>query len=215
MELTIYYDEHCISTKIHKSVKVSEIVNGVKAFLNEKNVEFFIVDENKNALPFDKMIVPDKSQKELYLFKIQSFSNKEEKKDKMLIETMIMNATKGKKPLVNVQKNKASYDPKEIIDLEDKEERDNNVNESFDIFRFLDSLSHRVNEENNNSIAPNESHLSTLKEMGFPEEEARNALIQSRNNLARATDLLIQGNEVHNEPQGNNNNPLSILDELF
>ena len=161
------------------------------------------------------MIVPDKSQKELYLFKIQSFSNKEEKKDKMLIETMIMNATKGKKPLVNVQKNKASYDPKEIIDLEDKEERDNNVNESFDIFRFLDSLSHRVNEENNNSIAPNESHLSTLKEMGFPEEEARNALIQSRNNLARATDLLIQGNEVHNEPQGNNNNPLSILDELF
>ena len=215
MELTIYYDEHCISTKIHKSVKVSEIVNGVKEFLNEKNVEFFIVDENKNALPFDKMIVPDKPQKELYLFKIQSFSNKEEKKDKMLIETMIMNATKGKKPLVNVQKNKASYDPKEIIDLEDKEERDNNVNESFDIFRFLDSLSHRVNEENNNSIAPNESHLSTLKEMGFPEEEARNALIQSRNNLARATDLLIQGNEVHNEPQQNNNNALSILDELF
>ena len=51
--------------------------------------------------------------------------------------------------------------------------------------------------------------------MRFPEEEARNALIQSRNNLARATDLLIQGNEVHNEPQGNNNNPLSILDELF
>ena len=179
MELTIYYDEHCISTKIHKSVKVSEIVNGVKEFLNEKNVEFFIVDENKNALPFDKMIVPDKSQKELYLFKIQSFSNKEEKKDKMLIETMIMNATKGKKPLVNAQKAKALYDPKEIIDLEDKEERDNNVNESFDIFRFLDSLSHRVNEENNNSIAPNESHLSTLKEMGFPEEEARNALIQS------------------------------------
>ena len=215
MELTIYYDEHCISTKIHKSVKVSEIVNGVKVFLNEKNVEFFIVDENKNALPFDKMIVPDKSKRELYLFKIPSFSNKEEKKDKMLIETMIMNATKGKKPLVNVQKNKASYDPKEIIDLEDKEERDNNVNQSFDIFRFLDSLSHRVNEENNNSIAPNESHLSTLKEMGFPEEEARNALIQSRNNLARATDLLIQGNEVHNEPQGNTNNPLSILDELF
>lgn len=215
MEMIIYYDEQCISTTIHKSVKVSEIVNGVKEYLNEKNGEFFIVDENKNTLPFDKMIVPDKSQRELYLFKIPSFSNKEEKKDKMLIETMIMNATKGKKPLVNAQKAKALYDPKEIIDLENKEEGDNNANESFDLFRFLDSLSNRVNVENNNRIAPNESHLSTLKEMGFPEEEARNALIQSRNNLARATDLLIQGNEVHNEPQQNNNNALSILDELF
>ena len=53
--------------------------------------------------------------------------------------------------------------------------------------------------------------------MGFSEEQARNALIQARNNLNRATVILIQGNEVQEEDeeepednyiqnQNNNNN---------
>lgn len=226
MEITIYYDEHCISTTINKSVKVSDILNGVKEYFNEKNAEFSIVDENKISLPLDKMIIPDKSKKDFYLFKLPSYPKEEEKKDKISIETLIMTTTKAKKPLVNVRYNKASYNPYEVIDLEKKEERDdrdNNLNGSFDLLRFLNSLSNRVNydndNDNNNNIAPNESHLSTLKEMGFPEDQARNALIQARNNLARATDILIQGNEVQNESeennQNNNNNQLNILDELF
>lgn len=41
-------------------------------------------------------------------------------------------------------------------------------------------------------IEPNETHVNTLKEMGFPEDRVRAALIRTRNNINRATDILIE-----------------------
>ncbi len=43
----------------------------------------------------------------------------------------------------------------------------------------------------NNNIEPNETHVNTLKEMGFPEDRIRTALIRARNNINRATEILI------------------------
>ena len=37
----------------------------------------------------------------------------------------------------------------------------------------------------------NESYLNELKDMGFPEDRARQALITSRNNMNRATEILL------------------------
>jgi len=45
--------------------------------------------------------------------------------------------------------------------------------------------------QNNNNIEPNENHVNSLKEMGFPEDRIRSALIRARNNINRATDILI------------------------
>jgi hypothetical protein len=52
-----------------------------------------------------------------------------------------------------------------------------------------------------NNIIPNESHLNNLKEMGFPEDRARRALIMARNNLSRATDLLLSDALDYEQPQ--------------
>ena len=119
-----------------------------------------------------------------------------------------MNETKAKNLLKNVNNSKDSYDPKEIIDLEAKEDIEENNN---------NNLYGGNNDGINDSTNFNESNILTLRDMGFSEEQARNALIQARNNLNRATVILIQGNEVQEEDeeepednyiqnQNNNNN---------
>jgi len=50
------------------------------------------------------------------------------------------------------------------------------------------------NENNNNPIEPIEAHenlLSNLLSMGFPEDRARQTLINTRNNINRVTEILL------------------------
>lgn len=208
MEITIFYDEHSISITVNKSIKVSTLLNELKHYFNEINAQFSIVDEDRKALSPKTVINPNKPKRELFLFKIASYPKQKENKDTTQIEKMIMNETKAKNLLKNVKYSKDSYDPKEIIDLEAKEdieERNNN------------NLYGGNNDGINDSTNFNESNILTLRDMGFSEEQARNALIQARNNLNRATVILIQGNEVQEEDeeepednyiqnQNNNNN---------
>ena len=192
MEITIFYDEHSISITVNKSVKVSTLLNELKHYFNEINAQFYIVDEDRKALSPKTVINPNKPKRELFLFKIASYPKQKENKDTTQIEKMIMNETKAKNLLKNVKYSKDSYDPKEIIDLEAKEdieERNNN------------NLYGGNNDGNNDSTNFNESNILTLRDMGFSEEQARNALIQARNNLNRATVILIQGNEVQEEDE--------------
>ncbi len=42
-------------------------------------------------------------------------------------------------------------------------------------------------------LAPDDNMVNSLKEMGFPEEQCRRALRMGRNNISRATDLLLSG----------------------
>jgi hypothetical protein len=42
-------------------------------------------------------------------------------------------------------------------------------------------------------VAPDESLVNNLKEMGFPEEQCHRALVMGRNDISRATDLLLSG----------------------
>ena len=208
MEITIFYDEHSISITVNKSVKVSTLLNELKHYFNEINAQFSIVDEDRKALSPKTVINPNKPKRELFLFKIASYPKQKENKDTTQIEKMIMNETKAKNLLKNVKYSKDSYDPKEIIDLEAKEDIEENNN---------NNIYGGNNDGINDSTNFNESNILTLRDMGFSEEQARNALIQARNNLNRATVILIQGNEVQEEDeeepednyiqnQNNNNN---------
>ena len=208
MEITIFYDEHSISITVNKSIKVSTLLNELKHYFNEINAQFSIVDEDRKALYPKTVINPNKPKRELFLFKIASYPKQKENKDTTQIEKMIMNETKAKNLLKNVKYSKDSYDPKEIIDLEAKEDIEEKNN---------NNLYGGNNDGINDSTNFNESNILTLRDMGFSEEQARNALIQARNNLNRATVILIQGNEVQEEDeeepednyiqnQNNNNN---------
>ena len=54
-------------------------------------------------------------------------------------------------------------------------------------------------------VNPDENMLNSLKEMGFPEDQCRRALVVSRNNVSRATDLLLSDG-LDLIPQNINNN---------
>jgi hypothetical protein len=77
-----------------------------------------------------------------------------------------------------------------------------NANTGSSIFRPI-----RIN---NHPVVPDENLLNNLKEMGFPEEQCRRALIHARNDISRATDLLLSDglDYLPNEPNNNNNNNL-------
>ena len=47
--------------------------------------------------------------------------------------------------------------------------------------------------------------MKELKEMGFPEERARDALIRARNDISRATEILLGGEEDNNNNEENEN----------
>jgi len=57
-------------------------------------------------------------------------------------------------------------------------------------------------------VNADENLLNSLKEMGFPEEQCRRALIQARNDISRATDLLLSDglDYLPSENANNNNN---------
>ncbi len=44
------------------------------------------------------------------------------------------------------------------------------------------------------SLVPDENAVNSLQEMGFPEEQCRRSLILARNDISRATDILLNGN---------------------
>lgn len=71
------------------------------------------------------------------------------------------------------------------------------VSTGSNIFRPLRVSSQRV--------IPDENLINNLKEMGFPEEQCRRALIHARNDISRATDLLLSDG-LDYLPDGLNNN---------
>jgi len=78
----------------------------------------------------------------------------------------------------------------------------NNLNELLNILRPMiendgdenmggQSLPRRRLVSHQAPVVPDENLMNNLKEMGFPEDQCRRALIHSRNNISRATDLLL------------------------
>ena len=62
------------------------------------------------------------------------------------------------------------------------------------------------------NVEPNENYVRELKDMGFPEDRARDALMRTGNDINRATDILLNGddednNNNHNDEEDQNEEP--------
>jgi hypothetical protein len=64
-------------------------------------------------------------------------------------------------------------------------------------------------------VIPNENYVRDLKEMGFPEDRCRRALIMARNNMSRATDLLLNDELDYLPSEGNNQGGDEGDDDLY
>ena len=214
MKIEIYFLNTKLTTEIKKDIKVKDLIYDLKEYLNTKDSNFILFDKNHIQLKESDIIsIKNEKQSTLYLIKsnlnnknLVNSENKEDKKQPS-IEELLMNVT-GAKNLIDMKKQMPLNPGNRFSILELLDNRNNNQggeNNSFDrllnILQVLEENNHiefrigpvnnNINNNNNIQIEADERALRELQDMGFPEDRARQALINSRNDINRATELLL------------------------
>lgn len=204
MLLNISFEKYNLSTKITTPFSIKDILANVKSTLNIKEINFLVVDEQNEILSETEVLLPSGEPKNLYLLRNTEHPEpvqiKNEKEPS--IEEMIMQVTgASEKIVVKKQEIKAPFDFFEQLS--------NGNNSLSRLLSVLQGLEERNNElrgfemRAQHNVEPNENYVRELKDMGFPEDRARAALIRTRNDVTRATDILLSGEDVGDS----NNNP--------
>ena len=168
--------------------------------MNVDQSDFVLFDNNFQKLKSTDSIKISNNNDKLILYLVKSSLNENNnnknninsqlERNKELDENeVIMKCTGAKKPL-----KKRSFENFNRNRFNDFEFRENNrLNNLLNFLEELDpNIVFRFPVQNNNiQIRANENLLRQLQDMGFPEDRARQALINSRNNINRATELLL------------------------
>ena len=110
------------------------------------------------------------------------------------IRQIIMECTSAEKPLEEIKKVE-KLNSNVIFNLGGN--GGNNINnflELLQIFQENGNLIRRIGQQNQRNVEPNENSLRELIAMGFSEDRARQALINARNDVNLATEILLGDN---------------------
>ena len=215
MELNLHYHTTIFSAKLTSNISIKDIILNLPEKLRNSSKHFAVLNSNNEKLKeTDTIIFKDSSIVNLYLIPLilpsyqqpiaEHKSTPEQQKKKLdELSKTIMQCTHARKQI-------KTEDVKQYHQTHSS--HSHNILEqflmnyhSFRLIRDYDyANSHNYDEHGN--IEPNENYVRDLKEMGFPEDRARQALITSRNNLSRATDILLNGDLEEVEGGNNNNN---------
>ena len=205
MKIEINYMNTKLITEIKSKevpIKVNDLLQNIKLFLKTNDNNFILFDEDQNRLKELDIINPKKVDKIiLYLIKSSCKENNIDDKNNLNensnLNKLIMKCTDAKKEIE--KKTNFSFNQQNRINfIEFLENRNGNdpLGRLMDLFVELNEnnmIQIRIGNENNaNLIEPveaDENLLSNLLSMGFPEDRARQALINSRNNINRATEM--------------------------
>ena len=197
MKINIYYESKIYSTTIKNQISANTIIENIKNISNQKTQNFILLNESKTQISKTELISPkDKTTQNFYLIKqSNNYIEKEKEKEEEPIENMIMNATGAKIKLIK----KVQQVPNRLNTF-DPLLNGGNVGRLLDLIQFLEERNMIIQVRNNqegNNIEANENLVNQLKDMGFPEDRARAALIRAGNQLSIATDILL-GEDVQN-----------------
>ena len=212
MKIEIYFLNSKLTTEIEKDIVVNDLLLDLKNYFKMKDSNFILFDSNKKQLKNDEIISVKNNitLKTFYLIKsniiaIPLFEKENElnNKDKKNINELIMQCT-GAKKMIDIKKNNLNINnPLNLFQLFDNRnnqegEINNNNANAFDrlinILQILDENNIRiehVRQQNNAPVEADEKALRELQDMGFSEDKARQALINSRNDINRATEILL------------------------
>ena len=201
MKVEIYYQNAKLTTIVNEDLKVKDLYKNLSEYYKLNPSDFILFDNNCHKLK-ESDIIPIVSNKDIIIIHLIKSSLKEKyeyNNNKPLnegknINQLITECTGAKKPL---EKNiNLPYIKRGITSLFEFFENENNESDNI----FLDSpfniisgdidirnrrRRHRERTEANGRL------LRELQEMGFPEDRARQALLSSRNNIQRATEMLL------------------------
>ena len=211
MKIEIYFLNTKLTTEIKNDIQVKDLMNDLKEYFQVKHSNYVLFDNNHMELK-DSDIISTKKGNQLTFYLIKTSLNKNnlinsEKKDKSTEKTnkeqLIMSCTGAKRPLDVKKYAQLNSNNNRFPFLELFENRNNDQggeNNAFDrllnILQVLEENNQILirpggNNNNNTQIEADEQALRELQEMGFPEDRARQALINSRNDISRATELLL------------------------
>ena len=205
MKIEIYYQNSKLTTEIKKDTLVKDLIYNLKQYLKTENSNFILFDSEQNKLKESDNISINKQNKlTFYLMKssinknnLINLDQKEKLTENLNINQLIMKCTGAKKLIEKPQGNNRVGLLELIDNRNNRQGRDNNAFESLiNILQLLDDNNQIIFREepivnNNNPVEADEQALRELQDMGFPEDRARQALINSRNDINRATELLL------------------------
>ena len=208
MKIDIYFLNTKITTEIKKDIQVKDLIYNIKQYLTSDNTNYILFDDKYNQLKeTDTISTKQNNQLTFYLIKsVKNIITNSEKKDNNIkMNELIMKCTGAKKPLVKPPPPSRLGGLLEIIDNRNNNPnngpgRDNaferliNILQAFEDYNQFGRNEPLNNNNNNNPVEADEGALRELQEMGFPEDRAREALINSRNDVNRATEILLGEN---------------------
>ena len=210
MKLEIYFLNSKLTTEIKKDTQVKDLLFDLKEYLNTSDSNFILYDKNHIQLKESDIIsIKKEKEKQLVFFLMKSVPNKNtltniDKKDNLTqnlkATELIMKCTNANKSL-DLKKRIVPNNRITLLDIFDNRNNEpQGENSGFDrLLNILQVLEENnmglrignINSNNNAPVEADEQALRELQDMGFPEDRARQALINSRNDINRATELLL------------------------
>ena len=186
MKINIYHETKIYSTTIKNPISVRDIITNIKNIITKNEGEYLLLNESRKIIPELELITPKKEKiQNFYLIKpSKNYIKKEEKE--LEIEEIIKEVTGAKNKLENKKKEE------EINRLNIFENRVNLLR-LYDMIQFLEdrNMIFQIRNIQEGNIEANENLVNQLKDMGFPEDRSRDALIRARNDLSIATNILL------------------------
>ena len=212
MKIEIFYLNTKIITEINKNIQVKDLINDIKKYLDSKDSNFVLLDSDQKKLKETDIISIDKTKNSLTFYLIKSSikknalinSDKKEKpKEDLKMNQLIMKCTGAKKALNIKNYGSANQQRLGIFELMDNQNNQNEAGANNPFERLINML--QILEEieinnpgardgqmrNNAPVEADERSVRELQEMGFAEDRARQDLINARNDINRATELLL------------------------
>ena len=201
MKLNISYGSHSLSATVTSPITIQDITSSIKQTLNIPSTNLSVIDESNQILNTSEVILPQNDMtKNLYIINtLLSPSTQKVETSQPSIEDLIMQVTEASDKIVLNKKPTTTNTSMNI--LEQLSNESNSLERLLNLLQGLESrnIQFRINNQQQ-PLEPNENYVRELKDMGFPEERARDALIRARNNISRATDILLNGDD-----EGGNN----------
>jgi uncharacterized UBP type Zn finger protein len=204
MKIEIKYENEILKSYSKKPISIKDIILNIKRKYNIKKEEILLVFNSKNNEIYEEtdLLIPNEKEKNqiesLNIIKINNkkniinINNNNKPKENEPIEDLIMKVTGASTKLKSQTQN-----PEDSYNILERLGRENpNLGFLFEMLQNLEQRNLQIQQirqinRNNQPIEVDENLVNQLKDMGFTEDRARQALRQCRNNIERATEILL------------------------
>ena len=194
MKIDIYFESKIYTTEINQPIQIKEIISNFQGFMGNPHSKLIILNNKNEILENSQIINLQDENLTFYIIDktkitLNDFSDYNIIENELPIEKLITKATDAK---IQLEKKKTDI-RNNRLDFNQELQNGGNLGRLLAMLQTLEErnlINIQIMNQNNN-IEPNETHVNTLKEMGFPEDRNRTALIRARNNINRATEILI------------------------